>query len=149
MRTPVQTRHHGSCWARMEVSTKEVSEPVWLYQGEFNKGKNWTLTGVREAFCLQNSLTSFVMIHCNQKRQTVMTLSLPMSVTLCRKRLLVRIQFRTRQVNKADQSAQLPFLLIFLWIYSLLCENNQDRSSREFTYRTHSETKHESQAQIY
>ena len=28
------------------------------------------------------------------------------------------------------------FLLIFLWIYSLLCENNRDRSSREFTYRT-------------
>ena len=28
------------------------------------------------------------------------------------------------------------FLLISLWIYSLFCENNQSRSSRECTYRT-------------
>ena len=130
------------------------NQTPWVLLGEdgsLNKGQNWTLTGVRKAFCLQNSLTSFVTTHCNQKRQTMMTLSSPTSATTCRKRPLARMQFRNRESTRPISLHNYGwlFLLIFLWIYSLLCENNRHRSSREFTRRTHSETnRSESQAQI-
>ena len=51
---------------------------------------------------------------------------------------VARMQFRNRQSTRPISLHNYGWLLllIFLWIYSLLCENNRERSSRELTYRT-------------
>ena len=123
MRTPVQTRHHGSCWARMEVSTKERAEH-WLV--------SWKLFACR--------------IHWHHEEADNDDTEL-INLCDCAGRALLR---RCSWGIDGQQGWSVCTTTVgcscwFFWVgwlggvggdYLLLCENNQDRSSQEFTYRT-------------